>query len=559
VNNNVYFSIGDAVAGLGIFLLIPQFLKPVYIFRLRVLGMGLRTLYAMSGVGFLCAIIAALSQYFPDTVPQPFRASLFWEIIGGFLFATSYGTLGVVYIFPARAGLESITKYVRAGAHLLASGSEEDRVEFAADILANINKLIRIADLTEKKMPAITKLKLSFYRKSAAEVAASAESFLRLLADPGFCRTLVTRLPWDAARILNAFSTERPEAPVGRAFVHQIIRQALIAGETLGTKEDDWRGFSDAPALSQAAFADAFLNHHYLPWEGMTASDMNVIDQGLMERIERAARLTIDQYVADRFSYQSYNIAHLQETFEALSRRITLLKKADTDASLYANALGRSVKYIVEVTRRYARALEPEERRALYADAEGARGFSVFDALAEMVITVLENTAYDFAGFDDQFWTMAREIWDAMLPRFASEGAGMDPLQQRFAMKLIEKTKENLEGYYSPLPRQALAIIGPYAAKGETGERSSFKICRDLFYREFEAFPAFYDKDPERAKTFLPNNVRYESETKELIHRYSFGGEDRTDLSALDIPDIALDGEIIEIAAPSGAKPAVVV
>ena len=35
---SVYFSIGDAIAGLGIFLLIPQYLKPIYVFRLRVLG-----------------------------------------------------------------------------------------------------------------------------------------------------------------------------------------------------------------------------------------------------------------------------------------------------------------------------------------------------------------------------------------------------------------------------------------------------------------------------------------------------------------------------------------
>ena len=46
LNYNPYFSIGDAVAGLGIFLLIPQFLKPIYIFRLRVIGIGLRSLYA---------------------------------------------------------------------------------------------------------------------------------------------------------------------------------------------------------------------------------------------------------------------------------------------------------------------------------------------------------------------------------------------------------------------------------------------------------------------------------------------------------------------------------
>jgi hypothetical protein len=461
--------------------------------------------------------------------------------------------LGLVYIFPARVGLDSITKYVRAGAHLLASGTEEDRVEFAADVLANIRKLIRIADLPGAPLPRMTAFMLRLHRRSVSETAADSESFLRLLADPGFCRTLVSRLPWDAARILHAFSTEKPRAQVGRAFVHQITRQALIAAETSGTKEEDWRGFSDAPALSQAAFGDGYLNRHYLPWEGLMPTDLGAVDIALMERLTRAAELTIDEYASERFSYQSYNIARLQESFEALSRRIYMLKKTDIDVSQLANALGRAVKYVVQATRGFCRNATPSERRALYAQFEAAIGFSALDSISEMLISVLENTSYEFAGYDDKFWTMAREIWDSVLPRFGSEPAGMDPLQQRFVMKLIEKTRETMEGYYSPLSRQALAIIGPYAGKGESSERTAFKICRDLFYREFQAFPAFYERDPERAKSFLPNNVRYDNETTELVHRFSFGGEDRTKLAALDIVDISLAVEAVDVSASAAA------
>ncbi len=546
-----YFTIGDAVAGLGIFLLIPQFLKPVYVFRLQVIGLGLRTLYATAALGFICVFIGSFAAHDPDLFPAALRSPPLWESIAGVLYATSYTALGLVYIFPARVGFDSITKYVRAGAHLLASGTEEDRVEFAADVLANVRKLIKIADLPGAPIPPMTALMLRVHRRTAAETAADSESFLRLLADPGFCRTLVARLPWDAARILSAFSEAKPRAQVGRAFVHQITRQTLLAAETSGTKEEDWRGFTDAPALSRAAFGDSYLNRHYLPWEGLMPADLGVVDVGLMERLSRAAELTIDEYVAQRFSYQSYNIARLQESFEALSRRIYLLKKTDIDVSQFANILGRTVKYVVQATRNFCRNATPAERRVLYAQFEVAIGFSALDSISEMLISVLENTSYEFSGYDDKFWTMAREIWDSVLPRFGTEPAGMDPLQQRFVMKLIEKTRESMEGYYSPLSRQALAIIGPYAGKGETSERTAFKICRDLFYREFQAFPAFYEKDPERAKTFLPNNVRYDAETTELVHRFSFGGEDRTKLKALDIADVSLAAEAVDVPAPS--------
>jgi len=534
--NNVYFSIGDAVAGLGIFLLIPQFLKPVYFFRLRVIGIGLRTLYAAAGVGFLCVIVAAFTPHFPPVQPAFLGNSLFWEVAGGLFYATSYSALGWVYIFPARVTSRSITKYVRAGANLLASASEEDRVEFAADIVANIKRLIRIAD---HPAPAPE------HRTSASDIASNSESFLQLLADPVFCRTLVVRLPWDAARLLRAFSEERPRTQVGRFFVHQLIREWLISSEPSGAADIEWESFSDAPELAEAAFADRYLNRNYLPWESLTASDIVSVDIGLMERIHRAAELTIDDQTADNFSSTSYNIARLQENFEALSRRIYLLKKAEPDIAPCANSLGRSVKYVVEVTRKFCRSAAGPDGKALYAAGDTVSGFSTLDSIAEMVISVLENAAYEFGGFDDKFWPMARDIWDSILPRFGAQNAGMDALQQRVTLKLIEKTKENMEGWYSPLPRLALAIIGPYAPRGETAERTAFKICRDMFYRELKAFPDFYEKDPGRAKTFLPDNVRYDPGTSELIHRYSFGQEDRTDLNALSIPEEALAAETL--------------
>ena len=537
----VYFSIGDAVAALGIFLIIPQFLKPIFLFRLRVIGIGLRTLYGMAAIGFLCVLTAALVPLLPEWVPAPLRATLLWEVAGGMSFAVCYTALGWVYIFPARAGTRSIRQYVRAGSNLLASASEEDRVEFAADIVANIKRLIKVAD-----QPAGAQSKswfISHRVQGEGEISAYSESFLRLLADPVFCKTLVIRLPWDASRLLTAFSEAQPKAQVGRVFVHQIIREWLLSAETAGVGDVDWRTFSDAPELADAAFGDTYLNRHYLPWESFSAQDVTKIETGLMERIERAAKLTIDDQIRDEFSYQSYNIARLQENFEILTRQIYLLKKAEPDITPCANILGRSVKYVVEGTRKYCRSARGVDGKALFASGDTVSGFSALDSIAELVISVLENAAHDFSGFEDKFWPMAREIWDAVLPRFGAQPDGMDALQQRVTLKLIEKTRESMEGWYSPLPRLALAIIGPYAPKGETPERTAFKICRDMFYRELKAYPAFQESDPERAKSFLPNNVRYDPATSELIHRYSFGQEDHTNLNALEIPSESLDAE----------------
>jgi hypothetical protein len=521
---NVYFSIGDAIAGLGIFLLIPQYLKPIYVFRLRVLGMGLHVLYALPALGFVVILIAAVVPNLPESVPVLIRTPLVWEMLAAFLWATSYGVLGWVSIVPAHPGPRSIAGYVRAGVNLLAGASEEDRVEFAGDIVASIKRLIRIADVADGPGHA-----------DERDAAGFSETFLRILSDPVFCKTLVARLPWDAARILNAFSEAQPKHKVGRAFVLQIARQTLISSESDDPKDQDFHGFTDAPPLLKAAFGDAYLNRMYLPWEGIVASDFDDIGIDKMRRVSIAAKLTIDEQAAGGFAAQSYNIARLQENLEIIGRRIAVLKHSDADVSQLAGLLGQAVKHIVEATCRYCAAASAAERRVLYADDDSIRDFSAIDSVAELVVSVLETTSREFAGFDDKFWRMAREIWDAVFPRFGARPAGMDPLQQRVAMKLIEKIHESMEGWYSPLLRLTLALVGPYAAKGETKERTAFKILRDALYTELMAFPAFYEIDPERAKSVLPGNVRYDPDTSELIHRYSFGGEDRTNLKGLEI------------------------
>ncbi|MEE8439793.1 MAG: hypothetical protein V3S07_09400, partial [Micropepsaceae bacterium] len=169
----------------------------------------------------------------------------------------------------------------------MAGATNEDRVEFAADIVVNIKRLIRIADMGgTAEPPAATTVSGAKTRRSK-EYAAHSESFLRVLSDPEFCRALVERLPWDGARILRAFSKSNPAAPVGKAFVREIARNSLLIGEAGSAKAVDWHSFTDAPELANAAFGDAFLNRHYEPWKSLVGTDFGNIDAEFMDRFRR--------------------------------------------------------------------------------------------------------------------------------------------------------------------------------------------------------------------------------------------------------------------------------
>jgi hypothetical protein len=56
----VYFSIGDAIAALSIALVLPQFLKPIFLFRLRSRWLSLRTLYSLVFLGTAFAVVGSV-------------------------------------------------------------------------------------------------------------------------------------------------------------------------------------------------------------------------------------------------------------------------------------------------------------------------------------------------------------------------------------------------------------------------------------------------------------------------------------------------------------------
>lgn len=238
----VYFSLGEAVAALGIFFLIPQFLKPIYIFRLRVLRVGRRAIYAAAGCGFICVVAAAILPHLESWLPTLLGKPLTWEVTGAIFFGFPYGLLAWVYVFPARLKKGTIIRYAQNGARHLANASEQDRIDFVDEIAANIERLITIADFDGYWNWKDKSAFYDFVHRQETQAAAYAVSFLNILSDPPFCRTLVSLSPWAAAHILGAFDEKKPEHTVGRSFVHQIVHSAIVLPESMIAREVGYRG-----------------------------------------------------------------------------------------------------------------------------------------------------------------------------------------------------------------------------------------------------------------------------------------------------------------------------
>jgi hypothetical protein len=59
------FTVGDAIAALGFTLAIQQFLKPIYLFRLKTYGLKFGYLFSAIFFGFFCSLVAAFLPNIP--------------------------------------------------------------------------------------------------------------------------------------------------------------------------------------------------------------------------------------------------------------------------------------------------------------------------------------------------------------------------------------------------------------------------------------------------------------------------------------------------------------
>jgi hypothetical protein len=153
---------------------------------------------------------------------------------------------------------------------------------------------------------------------------------------------------------------------------------------------------------------------------------------------------------------------------------------------------------------------------------------------------VLGSFSHDFEGHEDVFWSTAIEIIERMFDRHGDQSDGMDPLQQRVAIRCIEQVKRNMDGLYPALTRVLISVIGFYGEPGYANSKSAFCLFRDAFYLELMRFPDLYENDPEKASDYLPKDVRYDPENAAFVKIYRGGEERFTELRALSIEPVSL-------------------
>ena len=539
---SLYFSIGEAVAALSITLLIPQFLRPIYLFRLR--AQRVRLLYIQCAV-FAGGIMVLWAGLVPQTgiVGLPLLGyPIFWELCAGVLFFGALGALAWPTMSTARCRRGQIRRFVQAAAHFLAHADEIQRTEFASDLRHNAKRLAEAANFGGSHRN--TSAFFDFVHQRRLEDRAYAEGMFRLCADEQFCTTLVSKCPWDTAAILHEFATHpvRRHSSSCTTFVQKLARQAVLCPTSMMGREIGYTGFVAAPVLSQALFATNAINWHYQPLRGLTFFDLDEISGEVCRRYFHAleAQLTI---VLDREDYwNDSSLGSLAEQLRWLAYQANRQARADAAKREAVVELQHGLQSAIRLTREHLRKVQPELHSQLFLQ-EGQDDRTVLHEISEAVTETFNAFANDFAvetnSWDDPFWIAAMQLLGEVFGRWGDLPEGVDPLQQRVAQKLIDKVQENMRGLYPSVTKVLISAIGPYRQGPEINPQTAFGLLKEAFYQELKRLPDLQRLKPEVAARMIPRGTRLDLDRSSLVHLYRGGEEHVTDLRALDIPPVS--------------------
>lgn len=535
----VYFAPGAAVGALAFTLAVQQLLKPVHRFRLTTRHLTLSRIYICVFGGVAAAVVAAILPNLTILHGGPWGYPINWEILATLFFALSYGAVVLAIVRPVRVRPARLADFARQAAKLLSSANEQDHIDFASDLDRSLPTLIRVASFLDD-LPSETSAFFDFIHRNELECAAYAFSFLRIVADPTFCETLVKRLPWQVVFMLRDISEDHLYADGATQLIRELAHQAILRDDSMMAREVGYHGFGSAPLLSDALFSDKFILEQYNPFDFFFSAASGVITPQLLERFNSAAErsyATLIESGATRYCQATFRIRSFYETVFSKAQEIQQAEKQDFQLTFQ---MYQSVKLAIEMADKLLASLDAHQYQALYVNDPTVYRSDVLETLVEIIYDALTAVSNRFKGVDDAFWTMVIGVIQKVFPSHGEQPDGLTPFQQRLALKLIDKLRDNMKGFYPAICRVLLAWVGPYVHQSPQTNQTAFNILKDAVYFELQQLPQLAARKPDRIANYLPDNFIYDVVPTDLIQTNRNGTQAVTRLSTLNLSSVDL-------------------
>ena len=558
-----YFTIGGAVTALTLTLAVQQFLKPIYQFRLRVMGVSFSFVICAVFMGAFCTIIAAAVPSVSFLRGTPFGYPVNWEILGGMIIGISYAYVVWIALRPAAVTKRNIGAFARAGTLLLSEATDEDRSSFAKDVLngRNLDALVELTCEFSRAESHALKIEFeklreqnkanegvrgrlpispfyAFARRRELEQARDAWHLLELMSEREFCRVVIARHSLVFLRAIISLAENNKYSDAVRTFVQSIAWQALIQEDGMLAKEDRYEGFGWSRMFATNFFGN-YKMRIYRPLNGIQSIGICVPSDGFVSRLNIASELMVSAELKHRGFWDNNSTRSAVNIYENVFHKVNF-SRSEGKHLTYLFKLSTGVSQLIKLMTEELENCETEDYNLLFtSDPEKYRSDTI-GSITKLVCKGLNSISNDFQDYDDPAWFFAREVFNSVFERFDDPPKGLSPLQQAVVLKLVEKVQENMNGYYPTLCRVLLAIIGPYNTNVPETPGSAIAILKDAIYLELKRLPELYDKAPDKVAERLPQNVTYDHTDHSLTHTYRGGDKVKTVLDELQLERVDL-------------------
>ena len=290
--------------------------------------------------------------------------------------------------------------FARQAARLLSSASEQDHVDFASDLERSLPTLIEAASFLDGLRD--TSAFFDFIHRKQLECASYAFSFLRIVADPTFCETLVKRLPWQVVFMLRKISEDNLYSDGVSQLIRELAHQAILRDDGMMAREIGYHGFGTAPLLSDALFSDEFILERYNPFNSFFVVGSEGVTPALLRRFNSAAERCYTTLIEGGIIHHSQATFSIQSFYRTVFMKGGELQNADRRHFELPLEMHYSVELAMKMADKLLASPDADQYQALYVSNPTMHRSDVLETLVEIVYEALAAVSNQFTGVTDK-------------------------------------------------------------------------------------------------------------------------------------------------------------
>jgi hypothetical protein len=526
--NRIYFSIGEAIAAIVIFLAFTQFTRPIVRFRLATGFFKQTTAYILFLIAILLVFLAAILPFIPGKPKPVWGYPVLWEVIAGLLF--SFGTLFFLWRISRRAKLNryNYKNYLQGCLSLIARGNESDLSELAEEISYSIKEVVKTCKKFNRDKRYFAKQEGKQYEIS--EFTRYALTLLDTWSDEKFCQIIVCHVPQTAIKFFHEVNEQELYNSGGYAFVNQLVRQAFTNKSSMLHREDEFYGLGHFKTFTKSLFGNyALIESHFRPLQAWDYWREENLEPWKISKYAKTLCIALEAYFRDSNSFYNYPAAIFSafDTFKgiAMSQSIKLdkLPSEEYESPSFKNlrevqhGLHEALKLLIKHERDLPQYELSKEKYDKFKD------FSIYGILAGAIFDYLENLSMARTQ-DETVRMLAIELWLDVYPVSRGlESKAIIEVQHRLNLHLLKIVEENLTRFFYPaITRLLINIMGLYKEAEGTEERGEILLRNKFFALLRKYFENASKQNPQKARDLLPKDVRYDKDTGQLIQEGDF-------------------------------------